>query len=143
MKKLWSVCLLFIVASTAHAGMFINNTTDYDMSLQLSAHDGTLTASCSYFAWVEIAQHSARAYNNTADLNPHWTTNAIGLPVYAPISNQGKWDAAAIDGVIQVIGNPGSCAAGTSYTFAAMGTHFKATWTNLGGGNILIEIVEV
>ncbi len=33
MKKLWSILLLFIVTTTAHAGLFINNNTDRDMSL--------------------------------------------------------------------------------------------------------------
>ncbi len=32
---------------------------------------------------------------------------------------------------------------GTSVTFSAMGVNFKATWTNLGGDNILIEIIEI
>jgi hypothetical protein len=143
MKKLFTVLSLFVAGVSANAAVFINNNTGCDVSVQLAARDANLPSSCSYYAWVEIAAGTARAYNNVTDLNP-WTLNSIGFPNYATMTTTGAmWDAAWIFDAPTFIGNPGTCASGTSISYTPPGSSctYNATWTNLGGGNVLINIV--
>lgn len=143
MKKLFAVLSLFVAGATANAAIFINNNAACDVAVQLTAHDANLLPACSYYAWVEIPAGTARAYSNVTDLNP-WTLNSTGFPNYATMITSGAgWDAAWVFDAPTFIGNPGTCASGTTISYTAPGSScsYNATWTNLGGGNVLINIL--
>ncbi len=141
MKKLFAALALFACASTTHAALFITNNTGCDLGLRVTAHDPALPGACSYYTWIEMPQGTARAYNNVAELNNGWTLNTTGIPVPATISAAGDWDAVWFFDAAYTIGNPGTCATGTSISYSgSTSCPYTATWTNLGGGNIVITI---
>ncbi len=142
MKKLFTALALIAGASSANAGLFITNNAGCDLALQLTAHDVNHPAACSYYVFVEIPQGTARAYNNVTELNGGWSLNQTGLPNYANMTTVGAaWDAAWIFQSPYFIGNSGTCAGGTSLAYTdPFGCSYNATWTNLGGGNVLIVV---
>lgn len=143
MKKLFAVLALATAGTQADAALFINNSSGCDAAVQIFAHDGSLTSPCSYYLWVEVAASGSRAYNNITSVSPEWTPTTAPPYTYVPVTAAGSaFDAAGINGFSPVIGNPGTCALGTtvSYTGSTTGCNFTATWTNLGGGNIFIDI---
>jgi len=143
MKKLIVALMLVAAGTNANAALFITNSSGCDASVQVFAHDINNPGACSYYYWVEVASGGSRAYNNVTDLNSQWTLTSSPPYTYVPITATGSgFDASGVNGFFPVIGNPGTCATDTtvSYTGTVTGCDFTATWTNLGGGNIFINI---
>ena len=142
MKKLFVAWALFAGATTANAGLFITNNTSCDLAVQLAAHDANHAAPCSYYTFVEITRGTARAFNNVTELNGGWSLTPTGIPNLANMVITGSgWDAGWVYSSPNFIGNPGTCASGTTLTYTdAFGCSYTATWANLGGNNILITL---
>ncbi|PSK89808.1 hypothetical protein [Taibaiella chishuiensis] len=142
MKKLLAALALVAGASSANAGLFITNNAGCDLGVQLTAHDVNHPAACSYYVFVEIPRNTARAYNNVTELNNGWQLNQTGIPNYANMTATGSgWDAAWVYSSPYFIGNPGTCAAATTLSYTDnWGCTYNASWTNLGGNNVLLEL---
>lgn len=144
MKKLFVFLLLAVAAVNARAAIFINNNTTYSVTLTLWAHDANNMGSCSYYCnRFFVAGGTATAYNNVTSPGLVWSQP---WQIPATLVTAGSaWDAIDIVPSIEAlsyatIGNPGTCASGTTYSASAAGYSINATWTYLGGGNVLVDI---
>ncbi len=146
MKKLLSLLMLGAATFSAKAALFVNNSSSCPVVLVFYAHDATNPGPCAYYSTrLEVPAMSSVAYNNVSNINSPglgWYNVATGASSLLPVG-QG-WDAVQIwstdPGGPQTIGNPGTCATGTTYPVTGASCNFTASWTNLGGGNILLSL---
>lgn len=143
MKKLFVFLVLSVLAVNARAAIFINNTAPYDVMLTLWAHDGVITAPCSYYSLrFPVVSNGSAAFNNVNSAGLEWSQPWM---IPATLVGPGTFDAIDVvpmySGVpYGTIGGPGSCAASTSFSGTGSSYTIHATWTDLGGGNILVQI---
>lgn len=146
MRKLTMMLLLSIATFSAKAALFINNSSSCPVTLVIYGHDANNTSACAYYATrLTVPAGAALAYNNVTSLNAPvlgWHQSGVGA-VTAVLPSSG-FDAVQIWSTDptgpHTIGNPGSCATGTNYNATAASCPFTASWTQLGGGNILLDI---
>ncbi len=144
MKKLFASLMLAGAAFSAKAAIFINNNTSYTVYVTFWAHDAVLPAPCAYISnRMPIDGGTSAAFNNVTSPGLAW-----GIPWNLP-STPGLAGSGfdAIDLVPTVsglywatIGKPGGCATSTSYVTSGGGYSINATWTDIGGGNVLVQI---
>ncbi len=150
MKKLFASILLAGAALSSNAAIFINNNTTCEAVLVLKAHNATNTAVCAFYSSrFPVAAGTSVAYNNVSNLNspggPGWFSPTTGsVTLTAPGST---WDAVTVYygdmfGAINFdIGSAGTCAPSSSFSGSFPGCSLtSATWTNIGGGNILLDL---
>lgn len=144
MKKIIVSALLLIGAINAKAALFITNTAPYDVMLTVWAHDVANPSPCSYYCHrFPIAAGGALAIANVNSPGMLWE-QPWQIPATL-ITAGADWDAVDVvpmySGVpYATIGNPGSCAASTSYSGSGGGYSINASWTAIGGGNVFLNI---
>lgn len=144
MKKLLASLMLGAAAFSADAALFVNNNSGCKVTLVLYAHDAANTTACSYYSTrLEVYPGSSAAYNNVTNMNsPGLGWHMWGVGAQTLVAANSGWDAVLVYseyGPTTTIGTPGTCAASTSFAVAGTPCNFAATWTSLGGGNILLE----
>jgi hypothetical protein len=148
MRKLTMMLLLCIAAFSAKAALFINNSSPCPVVLVFYAHDANNIGLCSYYSTrLEVPAGAALAYNNVTNLNSPglgWYYMTGGTGAANLVAASSGFDAVQIWSTDpngpQTIGNPGSCATSTFYNAAAASCPFTASWTPIGGGNVLLDI---
>lgn len=150
MKKVLTLLGLAVAGFSANAAIFINNNTNCEAVLVLKAHDNNAPATCSYYSSrFPVAANTSVAFNNVTSLNtpggPGWFSYVNGSSTM--IQAGSGFDAVTVyygnlfGGITFDIGTAGTCASSTSYTGSYPACSFtNAAWTNLGGGNILLDL---
>lgn len=146
MKKIFALLALSLATVSAKAALFINNNASYDVVIVLWAHDSNHPAPCSYYCQrFNVPSGTSMAFNNVTSGGLLW-----GQPWNIPatlVTGGSGFDAADIVPSTSLlpyntIGNPGSCAATTSYSAAASGYSINASWLPLGGNNVMLDITN-
>lgn len=146
MKKILVLLLLAVATINANAALFINNNTTCDAVLVLRSHDVNNAGVCSYYSnRFTLAAGASVAYNNVTSVNypagPGWFLNGVGAATMVAAGS--GWDAVTVyySSIFFDIGASGTCAPSMSYSGSAAGCSFtNASWTPLGGGNVLLEL---
>lgn len=143
MKKLIASLLLAGAAFGAKAAIFINNNTSYTVYITFGAHDVNMPAPCSYLSWrLPVDGGSSVAFNNVTSAGLEWTI-PWNIPA-TPVITGSAFDIINIvpvyNGLSGSIGAPGGCATSTAYSASAGGYTINASWTAIGGGNVLVQI---
>ncbi len=148
MKSVLVFLMLAVASFGANAALFINNNTNCGAVLVLRAHDAANPGSCAYYSTrFPIAASTSVAYNNVTNLNypggPGWYPTVGGGGATLVAAGSG-WDAVTIyyaGGLTINIGGPGTCTPVGAYSGSYPGCSFTgATWTNIGGGNVLLDL---
>ncbi|PSK94221.1 hypothetical protein [Taibaiella chishuiensis] len=150
MKSVLAFLVLAVATFSANAAIFINNNTTCEAVLVLKAHDINSPGICSYYSSrFPVAANTSMAFNNVTSLNtpggPGWFSYINGSA--SLVTTASAFDAVTIYygdlfGAINFdIGSTGTCAPSTTFSGSYPGCSLtNASWTNLGGGNILLEL---
>ncbi|PSK94222.1 hypothetical protein [Taibaiella chishuiensis] len=151
MKSVLTFLALTVAGFSANAALFINNNTNCEAVLVLKAHDANNPGSCAYYSTrFPVAGNTSMAFNNVTNVNspggPGWYPTVGGGTATLVTAGSG-WDAVTVyygnlGGAITFnIGGAGTCTPVGSFTGSFPGCSFtNATWTPLGGGNILLDL---
>ena len=146
MRKLTMMLLLSIATFSAKAALFINNSSSCPVTLVIYAHDANDLSPCAYYSTrIDVPAGSSLAYNNVTTLNAPVGWHQWGVGAITTVLPSSGFDAVQIWSSDptgpHTIGNPGTCATGTTYNAATASCPFTASWTPLGGSNILLDII--
>ncbi len=146
MRKLTMMLLLSIATFSAKAALFINNSSSCMVVLVIYGHDANNLGPCAYYSTrLDVPAGSSFAYNNVTSLNaPGLGWNQWGVGAVTAVLPSSGFDAIQIWSTDptgpHTIGNPGTCATGTSVNATTASCPFTANWTQIGGGNTLLNI---
>ncbi|PSK92663.1 hypothetical protein B0I18_103240 [Taibaiella chishuiensis] len=137
--------LLGAATFSAKAALFVNSNAGCRVTLVFYAHDAANTTTCSYYSTrLEVYPGNSFAYNNVTNMNsPGLGWYRWGFGAQTLVAANSGWDGVMIYSdyaPTTTIGAPGSCGASTSFSSTGTPCDISATWTALGGGNVLLEI---